>query len=220
MEVFQSIDAILRHAGVFIYAIVLIVLFVEEAGLPIPFLPGDTLLLITGYQISRGRVSFALALPIVLLAASAGAFVLYRVSRRYGHPLLDRFLRFVDIDPKPVARGERWLQAHPFPVILAGRLLPGCRAATSLTCGTFLVSQPIFLTATALGTAVWATLFLGLGAALGRSLWAMLPLLHLPPGITNMLFVTVAAGWLGFVAWRWLRRRKREGSAPSERPEH
>ena len=55
-----------------IYAILLTMLFLENGLLPASFLPGDSLLLLTGALITKGVMSFVPTLIILVTAASLG----------------------------------------------------------------------------------------------------------------------------------------------------
>src|SRR3954447_2294259 len=76
----QSMHALLRtHA----LAVVVIVLFFEELGVPSP-IPGDLMMVLAGVRAAQGRNPLWLALVVQELATVAGASGLFFVCRRLG----------------------------------------------------------------------------------------------------------------------------------------
>jgi hypothetical protein len=61
-----------------------VVVFVEEAGVPLPMLPGDLVMLLLGVRARQGLVPLWAALAVLELATVAGATLLYALCRRAG----------------------------------------------------------------------------------------------------------------------------------------
>lgn len=209
VEVFSQAHRALPWGEPYIYLFLFGVLLVEEAGVPLP-VPGDLLLAITGYQVSLGHVSAVFAVLSLLAGACAGSLILFTISGLFGPPLLERLLRFLRIDTRYPDHMRRWLFGHPLRtlgVIIAGRLLPGCRAPTSVLCGTLGVPRWRFMVGTALGASLWIGVLLALGAVLGRSLVKLYSILHLPLSTSLTLAAVVAGLFLAVALWRFLRHR-------------
>ena len=68
-----------------IYAVLFATLFLENGLLPAAFLPGDSLLLLTGALIAKGVMSFFPTLIILVTAASLGCWLSYIQGRWLGH---------------------------------------------------------------------------------------------------------------------------------------
>ncbi|MHB8539152.1 MAG: DedA family protein [Candidatus Dormibacteria bacterium] len=64
-------------------------LFAEEAGVPLPFAPGELTLLVAGLLIASGGLNPYAFIPIALVACVAGSLVGYSWARAVG----DRGLR-------------------------------------------------------------------------------------------------------------------------------
>lgn len=60
-----------------IYLLVFIILFLENGLLPAAFLPGDSLLILTGVLIAKGTLNFPLVLFLLTIAASFGSWIGY-----------------------------------------------------------------------------------------------------------------------------------------------
>ncbi|MGK2959770.1 MAG: DedA family protein [Candidatus Malihini olakiniferum] len=67
-----------------IYGILFTTLFLENGLLPASFLPGDSLLLLTGAMIAKGVISFIPTMLLLTIAASLGCWLSYLQGRWLG----------------------------------------------------------------------------------------------------------------------------------------
>jgi membrane protein DedA with SNARE-associated domain len=68
-----------------VYAVLFTTLFLENGLLPASFLPGDSLLLLSGALIAKGVMAFVPTLIILTVAASLGCWLSYLQGRWLGH---------------------------------------------------------------------------------------------------------------------------------------
>lgn len=225
MEVLRDLaDALLAFADDHLYVALFLLLFIEEAGVPLP-VPGDTLILLAGAQTSGGEGSPFIAALLVILATLLGSSILYWISRLGGMPVLLRISRFLRIREERLDRAGRWLHAHRGPAIVFGRLTPGLRTLTTVAAGTFSVNYAAFLGYTAVSATLWAAIYLTLGASV-RSFYRTVGDWLWPPNpvaLALAVFVIVAAvvalrrrSWLAD-ARAVLSRRGRGTAARGER---
>jgi membrane protein DedA with SNARE-associated domain len=148
-------------------------LTLEEAGLPLWFIPGDALVMAAGARPDNTPTTTLL----ILLSATAGAFVgstiLYAIVRRGGRPVLDRFGRFLHLNEQRITTVQGWLQRYGPLAIIAGRLIPGLRTPTTVMAGLFEVPYRIFAPSTAVAAFLWALLYFFAGSLLA-SQWQRL----------------------------------------------
>lgn len=149
------------------YLAAFVLLFVEEAGIPLP-VPGDGILIYLGHQAATGTVHPLLAAGIVVVAATGGSSVLYTIARKIGHAVLLKYGRWIHMDQRHLERVEGWVQERQGLAIISGRLTPGFRNATSIVSGTFEVPYQVFALFTALASLLWATFFMTIGAFAGE----------------------------------------------------
>lgn len=226
MEILRDFaDALLAFADDHLYLALFLLLFIEEAGVPLP-VPGDTLILLAGAQASAGEGNPFVAAVLVVVATLLGSSLLYWVSRLGGMPVLQRISRFLRIREERLDATGEWLRRHRGPAIVFGRLTPGLRIVTTVAAGTFSVNYGAFLGYTALSATIWAAIYLTLGASvrtfyrtIGDWLWPPNPI-----ALALAVFVIVAAivalrrrAWLSearvAVSQRWARAtaaRKRD----------
>lgn len=109
-------------------------LLVEEAGVPVPFAPGDLLLAIGGIAIVAGKVNpfefIVMAVVAIVVGALLGreAFVLLGWERLMGvaTPLRARM---------PLQRASELLQQNGWRAVFTARLIPGLRVHTAHVAG-------------------------------------------------------------------------------------
>jgi membrane-associated protein len=193
------------HGPAFLGALCLVI-FVEECGVPLPFAPGDLLLVACGLAIRRRGLEPLLAVPAVYLSTIAGAMAGREVFDVAGARLL-RWLTGSKRLAGGVDRAARLLRRGGWPAVLLARITPGLRITTTEVAGLLRLPRGTFLAGLAPGAALYVAVFVTAGWLFGRE--AIGVLLHLVDrvglGVTVLLLLAlwVAGMWLG---GRLLRR--------------
>src|SRR4051812_11027636 len=102
-ELRHAVMVFLDHHGLLAACVAL---FIEEAGVPLPFFPGDGVMLLLGIRARQGRIplwQIVVALEVMTLLGSS---LLYLLSRRAGRDLLHRYGRVLHLTPARLARAE------------------------------------------------------------------------------------------------------------------
>lgn len=151
-----------------VVAIVLLcsLLFVEEAGVPLPFAPGELTLLAAGLLIAAGGLDAWVFVPLALAVCLAGAMVGYSWARIVGeHGLIGLAVRFHQA--KGLERvSARVRSAGPVGIGIS-RLIPGLRIYTTLVAGSLGVRRLTFLEGLIPSTAIWVGVFVSVGVVAG-----------------------------------------------------
>src|SRR5262245_43139297 len=152
----------------------------------------------------RAYVAVALAGTI---GYTVGAVIGWAIGLYGGRPYLERHGRWLHLDEEKLDRAERWFERWEDWAVFLGRLTPVIRSFVSIPAGVMEVPFVRYTLLTLAGSAIWCFAFAGAGFALG-SRWegfhTALPFL----AYLVAAAVVAAVGWL---AWRWLRRRRRPG---------
>ena len=139
--------------------------------------PSEIILGLAGWMlIAEHQLSPSMILLGGLYAAIGsvlGASIAYWAARLGGRPLVDKFARWLRIDPAHITRAEKQFQHWGVGLVLAGRVLPGIRTLISIPAGLARMPYITFFTATFIGTYVWCTLLIGAGYVLGHE-WALI----------------------------------------------
>jgi energy-coupling factor transport system substrate-specific component len=176
-------------------AVICGLMFIEETGVPLPFAPGDLVLAIGGIAVAGGRVN-----PVMLVAAVAVTITIGAIVGREAAALLgwDRLMRVAE----PLrARGalERaagMLQRGGWRAVFTARLIPGLRVYTTQVAGVSRVPLRTFVAGLLPANAVYIAAFVGLGAAFGRPILALIQLAERQLLIALLILVALVALFL------------------------
>jgi membrane protein DedA with SNARE-associated domain len=191
-----------------VVAIVLLcsLLFIEEAGVPLPFAPGELTLLAGGLLIAAGGLDPFVFVPLAFAVCVAGAMVGFSWARIVGeHGLTGLAVRFHQA--KALERVSRRVQAAGPVGIGTSRLIPGLRIYTTLVAGAFGVRRRTFLEGLIPSTAIWVIAFVALGVVAG------IPVEHFLTKLAKLAVqgaILLVIGVGGYLAIRKAPARERE----------
>lgn len=189
-----------------VYALVLVLVFLESAVFLGLFLPGETALLMAGLLAGAGNLSLVVLLPAAVVAALAGNQVGYLIGRCFGPRLrrtaLGRLIGDSRWDRALELVGRRGVGA-----VFAARWITVVRALVPPVAGMIGMPQRKFLLANALGAVSWAPAVVLIGFLLGDSLARAEQVLSLLP-LVGVVTVVVL---LAVVGVRVARTRHRAG---------
>ncbi|MSQ14327.1 MAG: DedA family protein [Dehalococcoidia bacterium] len=197
MEFLKDVPGtIINLLGTYNFAAVLLLVFLEEAGLPLP-VSGDIILIITGYHVFNGLVNPALAMVAVELGSLGGASFLYFVGKNGGHAVVLKYGKYIRLSPSRVGTLERWFQRHSGLAIILGRMVPGLRPVISFAAGIFEVNYHSFVLYTTIGTVMWAVPFLLLGYFAGLQFGLIEETVHRVSQLGGAIIVMIVAVVIG-----------------------
>ena len=197
---FQLIPSDLTHLlTTYGYGAVLLFVAIESIGIPFP---GETMLLVAAIY---AGTTHRLSLPLVIVAAAAGAIVGdnigFWVGREGGYRLLRRYGRYLHLDERKLKLGQYLFLKHGGKVVFFGRFVAVLRAWAAFLAGVNRMRWRRFLLFNALGGVVWATLYGVGGYLLGNNV-------HRLTGPVRIITFVLAA--LVIIALLILIRRKQK----------
>src|SRR2546423_1227120 len=142
-------------------------MFFEEAGVPIPFAPGDLVLAIGGIAIAGGRLDPATFIVVVTASVLIGALAGREIFALLGWERLMRVAQPLHAR-KPLEHASRLLRRGGWRAVFTARLIPGLRVHTTQVAGGSRMPRGTFIRGLLPATAVYIGAFVGLGAAFGR----------------------------------------------------
>lgn len=198
----QLLDGILNLSPIWIYLLVGLLVFAEDAIFVGFVIPGETAAVLAGVAASFGKTDLALAIPIVVAAAIIGDTVGYEVGKHlFGPRIVDgRFLR----KHRHKLRGaEDFLQRRGGSAVFLGRFTAFFRAMMPALAGAAQMPYRRFVVWNAAGGIIWGTLYVVLGFLAGHSYRTVEQKVGRGLAISVALVVVVAA-----VVWRIRSERK------------
>jgi membrane protein DedA with SNARE-associated domain len=174
-----------------------------------PPIPSEVILPLAGFLSQQGEMNLPLVILTSTVGAYLGALLLYWLGATLGEERAVRWLaRLPLVDAEDFERAGRWFSRHGRSSIFFGRLVPGVRSLISLPAGAQRMSLAVFSLFTVAGSAVWNTLLIALGAALGTQYEVINRYSHY---LDYAVYAAVAV-----VVGLLVRRRVRRGRAQHE----
>jgi membrane-associated protein len=176
IDVFLHVDRYLLDVvmmyGVWIYALLFVIVFAETGLVVTPFLPGDSLLFATGALAATGALDIRVAAVLLVVAAIAGDAVNYAIGRAVGVRILLRartdpaWARWVN--PAYVERAHAFFERHGGKAIVLGRFMPIVRTFVPFVAGIAEMSYPAFAVFNVAGALAWVGICVGAGYLFGN----------------------------------------------------
>ena len=163
----RSILPYMPHYG---YALVFIVVFLNNIGLP---LPGETILLGAGFILGKTASTLWPPLVAATVACFLGGICSFWMGRRLGQSGLEK-IHWLHLTPKRLKWPERFFKRHGAKAVFIARfiaLFPPVVA--NLLAGMSKMPWHIFLFFNLTGSAVYATVYILLGYFFGKQ-WKLL----------------------------------------------
>jgi len=153
LHIDRYLEAFVQAYGVWIYAILFLVVFVETGLVVMPFLPGDSLLFVVGAMAGAELLSLPWVLGLLTAAAILGDQCNYFIGRHFGQRLLNANTRWFN--------RQAYDQAHAFYerygsiTIVLARFLPFIRTFAPFVAGVADMDRRRFTLFNFLGAFIW-----------------------------------------------------------------
>lgn len=168
IDVFVNLDVhfaeILATYGIWVYAILFLIIFCETGLVVTPLLPGDSLLFVVGTFVGSGHLDGLWVSSTLIIAAILGDTVNYQIGKYVGGFLVDRKLL---IKPKHIEKTNEFFDKYGGKTIVLARFVPIVRTYAPFVAGLGRYSYISFLIYNVLGALLWVTLLVGAGVLFG-----------------------------------------------------
>ena len=206
-NILQYLLDLVTRLGDWSYLIIFGAAMLECAAFAGLLVPGESLVLASGFFAHQGILELDAVIAAVALGAVAGDNIGYLLGARLGRDwLLKKGSRF-GLRKKRLAQVDAFFQRQGPRAVFIGRFIGFARALVPFVAGASRMSYRRFVVADALGAGLWTVAFVALGYVLGAS-WQMAE-----KWISRSGLVLGAVLLLGAV-WLWLRRRRRRAETP------
>jgi membrane-associated protein len=163
---------LVRDYGVWVYAILFVIIFCETGLVVTPFLPGDSLLFVAGAltALSANDLNIILLLAILISAAVLGDSVNFEIGKFFGV----RLFRNPDskiFKKKYLDQTHKFYEKHGGKTIILARFVPVVRTFAPFVGGMGRMSYKYFISYNVTGGIVWVSLFLLSGFFVGNIPW-------------------------------------------------
>lgn len=147
-----------------------LLMFLENIFPPIP---SELIMPLAGYQAATGQMSMVTVVVAGTIGSLLGVIPWYYAGKLIGKRRLKRLAhrhgRWLTLSPEDVDAADGWFRRHGYGAVLFGRLIPTIRTLISVPAGIAKMSLLIFLSLSAIGSAIWTGFLAGAGYLLGRN---------------------------------------------------
>jgi membrane-associated protein len=196
LHVDQHLELFVQNYGVWVYALLFAIIFIETGVVVMPFLPGDSLLFVAGAMCGIGLMQYEILVPLLFVAAVVGNQCNYAIGRTIGP-------RVFQWDNSRWFNRRAFDQAHAFYekyggiTIVAARFMPFLRTFAPFVAGVAQMTRRKFTFYDVTGGALWVGGIVTVGYFFGNIPWVKT---HLDKIIWTMIFVPGLLVLLG--SWR------------------
>ncbi|MDP1695967.1 MAG: DedA family protein [archaeon] len=186
LHIDKYIQIIITNYGIATYFILFLIIFLETGLIVAPFLPGDSLLFVTGAFASRGALNVFLLFFILASAAIIGDTVNYWAGNYFGDKVFQksRFFKKEYLD-----KTKDFYKKHGGKTIIFARFIPIVRTFAPFVAGVGKMEYVQFLAFNVVGGICWVAIFL-----FGGYYFGMLPFVE-----KNMTLIIFLIIFLSFI---------------------
>ncbi len=154
--------------GVWVYAIIFLIVFCETGLVVTPFLPGDSLLFATGAIVVMPGSGLNILIMglVVIVAAILGDTTNYHIGKAFGMRIFKKPSRF--LKQEYLDKTHAFYEKHGGKTIIYARFIPIIRTFAPFVAGIGVMNYAKFITYNIVGGILWAVLFLGAGYLFGN----------------------------------------------------
>lgn len=199
----------------------LIITLMEQYGYPgiflliaveniFPPIPSEIILPFGGFLTTYTKLTVPGVIFFATLGSLAGALVLYGVGRILNEERLRKLVsgpvgRILCLKAEDVEKADRWFLTKGKKTVFFCRCIPIVRSLISIPAGMSQMPMGIFLIYTIVGTIIWNTLLVSLGALLGVS-WEKLA--WLVGEYSNIMLIVLTISAASGIIWFYRTRER------------
>ncbi len=200
LHVDKYLETFVQSYGLWVYALLFAVIFVETGLVVMPFLPGDSLLFVVGAMCGVGMMSYPLSVTLLFAAAVAGNQSNYSIGRYFG----PRVFQWEDsrfFNRKAFDSAHAFYERYGGVTIVAARFMPFLRTFAPFVAGVAQMTRARFTLYDVAGGGLWVGGVITVGYFFGNIPWVKT---HLDKIIWALIFVPGL--FILFGAWRARRQ--------------
>jgi len=167
LHIDEHLREFIENYGVWIYAILFLIIFVETGLVVMPFLPGDSLLFAAGaLAASTGAMNPWILILLLFIAAVLGDTLNYHIGKYIGPRVFEIESRF--INKQHLIKTQAFFARHGGKTIIFARFLPFARTFAPFVAGASSMNYRFFIFYNVIGGFFWIASFITLGYLFGN----------------------------------------------------
>jgi len=173
-----------------------------------PPIPSEVILTFGGFMTTTTELNIPLMIVAATIGAVVGAAILYGLGTLLDverlDKIVDKYGNILRITHADIHKADSWFDRYGFWTVFFCRFVPLIRSLISLPAGMANMNFGLFLVFTTVGTVIWNTVLIYLGAAVG-SQWETI--VHYMDNYSNIAYVILGIIGIAVIIW-YIRKRK------------
>ncbi|NDW17923.1 DedA family protein [Dysgonomonas sp. 216] len=167
-ETETTLDTLVNTYGMWVYAILFLIIFCETGLVVTPFLPGDSLLFLTGILAHRpdNDLNITVLVGVLIVAAVLGDALNYTIGRFFGEKLF-RNPNSKIFKQSYLEKTNHFYEKHGGKTIIIARFVPIVRTFAPFVAGMGKMTYKHFFSFNVIGGVAWISIFCLLGYFVG-----------------------------------------------------
>jgi membrane-associated protein len=167
LHVDKYLEIFVTNHGTWVYVLLFAIIFVETGLVVMPFLPGDSLLFVTGAMCGLGLMSLPLSIGLLWLAAVLGNQSNYTIGHYFG-PKVFKWEDSKFFNKKAFNQAHDFYEKYGGITIVAARFMPFVRTFAPFVAGVANMSRGKFTLYDITGGFLWVASLVTLGFFFGN----------------------------------------------------
>lgn len=158
LHIDEYLAVFINDYGIWVYAILFLIIFVETGLVVMPFLPGDSLLFATGMLAAQTNndLNIWIVISLMLIAAILGDTLNYAIGKEVGYRIIDfKIFGKQPVKPEYIEKTHAFYEKYGSKTIVIARFVPIVRTLAPFVAGIGRMNYTTFLTYNVVGGIVW-----------------------------------------------------------------
>ena len=170
LHVDRHLETFTQQYGMWVYALLFAIIFVETGVVVMPFLPGDSLLFIVGALCGVGLISLPVSIAVLLVAAILGDQCNFTIGRYFG-PKVFQWEDSRLFNKRAFDQAHNFYERYGGVTIILARFMPFVRTFAPFVAGVADMSRSKFSAYNVIGAVIWVVGLCGAGYLFGNLAW-------------------------------------------------
>lgn len=176
-----------------------------------PPIPSEIILTFGGFSTHSTNLTVLGVIFYATLGSVIGAVILYWLGRILHierlEKIVDRWGHLLRLQKEDLYRADRWFQKYGYWTVFFCRMIPLLRSLISIPAGISKMNFWIFIFFTTVGTIIWNSILVGLGAKLGEN-WETI--VYYMDIYSNIVYAILAMIIIGVIIYFFCRGKNKQ----------
>ncbi|GGE69202.1 DedA family protein [Priestia taiwanensis] len=175
-----------------------------------PPIPSEVILTFGGFVTTTSDLTITMVIIVATIGSVVGAVLLYGVGRLLDvqrlEKIIDRYGHILRLTKEDIHKADAWFDKYGMWTVLFCRMIPLIRSLISIPAGMSNMNFPLFLLFTTIGTLIWNTILVNVGAAVGASWKDIVAYMDV---FSNVIYAVLAILGILVIVWYVKKRKER-----------